>query len=122
MAASSFSLVDLETGLHDESKRQLTMMPTAIEYLCMIILYQVPNGWRYRRLGRTKLGNGKLSKFRKSSKNAQSPSRPVHAVLGCLYQLYELFIFSYQTIHNFYFHCRIFCIRFLAIGWTNIFI
>ena len=39
---------------------------------------QPPNGWRYRRLGRTKLGNGKLPKLEKSPKNAQSPSRPVH--------------------------------------------
>jgi hypothetical protein len=43
-----------------------------------------PNGLRYRRLGRRRIRNGNLPKLRTNSKNAQSPSRPVHAVLGAL--------------------------------------
>ncbi len=41
-----------------------------------------PSGVRYRQLGRQRLGNGKLLKPRESSKNAQSPGRPLHPLLG----------------------------------------
>jgi hypothetical protein len=37
---------------------------------------------RYRRLGRKRLGNGKLPKLRKTSKNSPSASRPMHVLLG----------------------------------------
>jgi hypothetical protein len=38
----------------------------------------VPNGVRYQRLERRKLGNGNPPKLRTMPENAQSPSRPVH--------------------------------------------
>jgi hypothetical protein len=38
-------------------------------------------------LGRERTGDGKLPKLRTISKNAQSPSRPVHAVLGASPQI-----------------------------------
>lgn len=40
--------------------------------------------WRYRLVGRKKLGNRKLPKLKTTPKNAQSPSRPVHALLGAV--------------------------------------
>ena len=48
----------------------------------------LPNGWRYPLVGRKRTGNGKPPKLRTSPKNAQSPSRPVHALLDafCLSQ------------------------------------
>src|SRR6266498_5011519 len=77
-----------------------------------LMLFQVPGfaksvlkGWRYRRLGRKRLGNGKLLKLRTISENVQTPTTTpalhqtqygasvaptyvvgdrVHAVLGAL--------------------------------------
>jgi len=40
------------------------------------------NGLRYRRLGRDSSRNGKLQSSEPTPKNAQSPSRPMHALLG----------------------------------------
>jgi hypothetical protein len=45
---------------------------------------QPPNGWRYRRLGRKRTGNGKLLEFRKSQKTRRVPTCPLHALLGSL--------------------------------------
>jgi hypothetical protein len=44
--------------------------------------FERPNRLRYRRLGRKTLGNEKLPKLREKPQNSQSPSRPMHAVLG----------------------------------------
>src|SRR6266545_663950 len=64
------------------------MLPSPLIITCLLLFGIIslspvpPNGSRYRRLGRNRLGNGNLPKFRITPKNALSPSRPVHALLG----------------------------------------
>jgi hypothetical protein len=58
--------------------------------LVFIVCKETPNGLRYRRLRRINSRNGKLLSFRTSPKNAQSPSRPVHALLGCFYACQDM--------------------------------
>ncbi len=65
-----------------QNKWRLFFIPLHFAHEPRSMKHVKPNGWRYRRLGRTKLGNGKLLKLRTTPKNAHSPSRPVHAVLA----------------------------------------
>src|SRR5215217_5019566 len=47
-------------------------------YFCFlsghILCFQPPNGWRYRRLGRKRTGNGKLPKLRTNLKKRRVPA------------------------------------------------
>ncbi len=86
--------VELGFGVTDsDTVAVLSCLPQAVRnmkttteskksFFIRLLCQELPNGLRYRRLGRIRLGNGKLLKLKTTSKNAQSPSRPVHALLG----------------------------------------
>jgi len=66
---------------HDRYLSALCTMQNLSLHL-VLLFSEAPNGWRYWRLVRIRFESRKISRLEKCLKMPQTPSRPVHALLG----------------------------------------